>query len=377
MKNWFNLKVGTKCPTCKQLLTDHALSHIHHLSSTTKKKIKEIEEQIETITNNSNKVRSDKIKKGKSKLDEYINEQSKLKDTVQNQCIEDKNKINERLKEVTSILTSMAEKEIKRTTKESYSKVEGLKNEQKNVTDRVSKIKDQIKERDKIRIIISRLENDIFVLNDRYVEKEDSKFDETMLKKLREDVTNYISVMSNLNNILPELKLKQKIYEFWKKQGFSSSGIPSMLIDDSIPFMNSKVAEYADQIAGGRYIISFDTLKPSKDGKQIKDKINVLVYDTKTRSDKRVKFSGGQTRLVDIATILTLRDLQSNFQDVKVNLLLFDEIFDALDDENIGYVSKLLKSLAKDLCIVIISHRHFETIESDEVLRIESWFYIY
>ena len=156
---------------------------------------------------------------------------------------------------------------------------------------------------------------------------------------------------------MKQIEKEIKIIEFWKKEGFSSSGIPSMLIDDSIPFMNKKVSEYCDKIAGGRYIVSFDTLKPDKDQKVFKDKINVEIFDTVTKSNKRVKFSGGQTRIVDIATILTLRDLQANFQNMKINILLFDEIFDSLDDENIGYVSKLLKLVAKDTCVVIVSHR--------------------
>jgi len=157
-----------------------------------------------------------------------------------------------------------------------------------------------------------------------------------------------------------------KVLEFWKV-GFSSSGIPSLLIDEAIPFMNKQVSYYLDRISNGRYLVSFDTLKATKEG-EFRDKISVNVLDNLTKANSRVKLSGGQTRLVDIATILTLCDLQSSVQDIKFNIILFDEIFDSLDDENIGYVSNLLRSLIVDKSVNIISHRHIDQIEADEVL---------
>ena len=55
---------------------------------------------------------------------------------------------------------------------------------------------------------------------------------------------------------------------------------------------------------------------------------------------------------------------------MKTNILLLDEIFDSLDDQNIGYVSTLLRTLIKDKSINIISHRHIDSIEADEVIRL-------
>ena len=52
------------------------------------------------------------------------------------------------------------------------------------------------------------------------------------------------------------------------------------------------------------------------------------------------------------------------------NILLLDEIFDSLDDQNIGYVSGLLRTLIKDKSINIISHRHIDSIEADDIIRL-------
>ena len=158
------------------------------------------------------------------------------------------------------------------------------------------------------------------------------------------------------------------IIEFWK-MAFSPRGIPSMLIDESIPYMNEKVSEYLDKLTNGRYIVSFDTLAETKSG-EFRDKISVNVLDTQTRASSRIQLSGGQTRIIDIATILTLGDLQSNIQGVKFNILLFDEIFDSLDEENIGFVSKVLSNMKFGRAIYLISHRHEDQLEADEVLTL-------
>ena len=100
------------------------------------------------------------------------------------------------------------------------------------------------------------------------------------------------------------------------------------------------------------------------------DKISVNVIDTYTRANSRIQLSGGQTRIIDIATILTLGDLQSNVQDVMFNILLFDEIFDSLDEENIGFVSKVLMNLKLNKSIYLISHRHVNQLEADEILEL-------
>ena len=199
-----------------------------------------------------------------------------------------------------------------------------------------------------------------------WVDYENSQvFDETELKRAELQEQSYQITIQQINDEIEGLNRKKIICEFWKK-AFSQTGIPSMLIDESIPFMNERVTHYLDKISNGRYIVSFDTLAATKSG-EFRDKISVNVLDTQTQANSRVQLSGGQTRLVDIATILTLSDLQSNTQDVEFNIMLFDEIFDSLDDTNVGYVSRVIRSLIEDKSIFIISHRHVDQLEADEV----------
>ena len=197
---------------------------------------------------------------------------------------------------------------------------------------------------------------------------EDSEYD-------MEQINLYDKKVHDLNNELQFLVSSRDnleddigVLEFWKS-AYSPTGIPSMLIDEAIPFMNERVAYYLEKLTNGRYIVSFDTLAQTKAG-EFRDKISVNVFDTFTRANSRIQLSGGQTRIIDIATILTLGDLQCNIQGTKFNLLIFDEIFDSLDEENIGFVSKVLTQIKEGKSIYLISHRHEEQLEADDVLEL-------
>jgi exonuclease SbcC len=193
-------------------------------------------------------------------------------------------------------------------------------------------------------------------------------FDSTQIEYQQQRIQNAYQSINNTNKILNKCANDSDVLEFWK-QAFSPSGIPSMLIDESIPFMNSTISEVLDLFTNGRYIVSFDTLSTIKSG-EYRDKISVNVLDTQTRANSRIQLSGGQTRLIDIATILTLGELQSKIQMVKFNILLFDEIFDSLDEENINNVGKILSKLKSGRTIFIISHKHPDQLDADETINL-------
>jgi len=355
-----------RCPTCLQILGDEekiTLSEEHHEQLHSAAKLKDKVANLKEVVSFNYKQVDDSVTRQSTEINiEYTEKIAKEREKYTFETNELTVKLQELLKKVDEVAESqIASKSEEFTERKSElikkgQELDKSRREVIEVLDKINNLKDTLSD---VKTKISEIDLQIET-------KEKSEFDKTQMEELIKKNSEYETELEK-----SQLKLKQvaneiKIIEFWKKEGFSSSGIPSMLIDDSIPFMNKTVAEYCDKIAGGRYVVSFDTLKPDKNQKTFKDKIHIEIFDTITKSNKRVKFSGGQTRIVDIATILTLRDLQSNFQDMKINILLFDEIFDSLDDENIGYVSKLLKKLTDKLCVVIVSHRHFDAIEADE-----------
>lgn len=362
-----NIQTLSICPTCLQVLDDKGKTNL-------KSKRNEIVIQKESLENDNltcvNKLNS--LSEAIQNSRHIISEQSDLKQKSMN---EQQTILAGKFREVDSKVELVLE-EIELRTQQASAGIKQKYIEKKNLltkafSDLVSqknKYEKEVEEQKKVKETLDVTLAKIVSLTKVIEEKKKEEFDKRRLVEIQEQIKVIESEVKLLNEQQKLVQKQDEILNFWKV-GFSSSGIPSLLIDESIPFMNNRVSYYLDKISNGRYTVSFDTLQATKAG-EFRDKISVNVLDNITKANSRVQLSGGQTRIVDIATILTLCDLQSNVQNVTFNLLLFDEIFDSLDDENIGFVSKVLKELAKEKSLFIISHRYIDQIEADNIISL-------
>lgn len=354
-----------RCPLCKQTVDGATARQLQET-------IEKFKSQIETNQISMNDMTQSIKRMNKilfTQSEEINSERDHLINQIQVLELDEKKKLKEidvRLydaqKKLTELLISGSneiDKKYKEKEMQLTSKINHLLNEKEKMEEDQNKINQMKQAMEKVvdRITQCKIKIDL---------KENEKYDQSQLNFYKKKEYDLGAEIVSLQNRQEEVMKKHYIISFWKT-GYSSSGIPSMLIDDSIPFMNERVAYYLEKLTNGRYIVSFDTLAETKAG-DFRDKISVNVLDTFTRANSRVQLSGGQTRIIDIATILTLGDLQSNIHHIKINILIFDEVFDSLDEENIGFVSKVLNKLKVGRSIYLISHRHEDQLEADEVL---------
>jgi len=307
------------------------------------------------LENTKNKI-SQEIEKQEYEIQEFSNEFDK-------KFLE----IDERKKELYEKINEMIDKQKNEFTEKIFLEKKNLDEKKEEIKNKNMKYKKIYS--DQIEPLKRDLENKRLELKLKINELEKTKteeFDDSIIETFVQKKYKIGSDLKLFEESLDKGFKKFKILSFWK-QGFSSSGIPSMLIDEAIPFMNERISEYLYEISNGRYIVSFDTLKATKKG-EFKDKISVNVYDSYTQADTRNKLSGGQIRLIDISTILTLYDLQENYQNTSFNLFVMDEIFDAVDEENISSVCRVLKKISETKSIYIITHKHLDQIPADEIL---------
>lgn len=355
------------CPTCGQILTNEEIKS--HLKNNLKQLIEINKKLDEDITRDQGLIEESLSKK--EKMADYID---KIKKVYDKKIIDIENDSKVKIDEINNNL-SEAKNNLNNSFNEKKTNIENnFSDKLKTFSEKLNsfvlekqKIVKDLEEKKIIERTIDNVNNDI-KLNIILIEKKsEEKYNFSILE-------NYISEKNRLQDerkILESEKLDKieilEVLNFWKS-GFSSTGIPSLLIDESIPFLNETVGNYLDMV-GGRYKASFDTISTTKSG-EYRDKINVNVLDTQTKANNRKQLSGGQTRIIDIAILLSLCDLQNTVQDMKSNILLLDEIFDSLDDQNIGYVSSLLRTMVNEKSINIISHRHIDSIEADEIIRL-------
>jgi len=367
-KSVFEVEIST-CPVCHQKITEHTKEDLFNEINQLKIEMHDCMCEIEEL--------GTKLSEEQKKKEDFEKEKKLIdnnSEVLLNDLDKDKNsklaEIRLRLDEVLSMVEVTAASEIEDMKAKMLIDRENLGlliNELKEKYYKAKEIHDKLKS---VEDNIKNCENGIKVIDNEYIKEESSEYDETQLNNQKGRSIGLAKDIKEIQNSLKTQERKLQLTEFWKV-GYSPTGIPSMLTDEAIPFMNTKVSEYLEELSNGRYIVSFDTQGTIKSG-EIRDKISVNVLDTYTRANQRLQLSGGQTRLVDIATILTLGDLQANNLGIKVNLLIFDEIFDSLDAQNVDYVSKVLTRLKKGRSIYLISHTHQDQLEADNILEIRS-----
>ena len=100
---------------------------------------------------------------------------------------------------------------------------------------------------------------------------------------------------------------------------------------------------------------------------EFRNKFGIDVVQTRNLSDLK-ELSAGERRMVDIIVLLSLRHLLEVTQDVRMNILLLDEILDSLDPDNASIAVGMVKRLSESHCVVLISHTLRDYIEADETL---------
>jgi len=356
------------CPTCRREIDDDCREHIQSELNSLNDKKYILNSEEETLQTQQVKLES-KLKEIKKKKEDsdlsFKILKNNLLSTEEKQMVEIGNKMGTALDKVDE-LANEQEKLISKDYEEQIKLLNKKLEEALSIKEVIKDTLEKIKEIDKA---IVGLQQEIKRYEYTLKLAEEEEYDVGQLAAYQMQKQQLELAIQESKTKQDELKAEEDLSAFWKA-AWSPTGIPSMLIDESIPFMNKKVSEYLDKLSNGRYIVSFDTLAETKAG-EFRDKISVNVLDTYTRANSRIQLSGGQTRLVDIATILTLGDLQSNIQDVNINILLFDEIFDSLDEENIGFVANILNQLKIGKSIYLISHTQVDQLEADEILELK------
>ena len=151
--------------------------------------------------------------------------------------------------------------------------------------------------------------------------------------------------------------------EFWLK-GFGNAGIRAYLIEQAIPFLNQRVAAHAQELTDGTVDVEFSNRTVLKnDEERMKFRVKVT---NKKGAAKYKGNSGGERKRVDICVQLALQDLVAARVQTDVNIRVFDEPFDALDDTE--RVVDMLQGLAEQgLSVFIITQdgslrSFFETV---------------
>lgn len=332
------------CPTCKQEIKDfdEFKSHITQEIEKLKEEIFKTKPIYQDYINEKENI--------ETRLNELFNKQKQLTQKVE----ERKNKVKEKAKHLADTLKLALQQELFEI--ESKEK----KYEESDIIEYTNKINEKQKEIDSIKVEFDNLKKSQ-ELRQQLIGKlkvlQETEIPEKS-KEIRKEISSQVKIIKNIKKDIEKVLNELEILDFWKS-AFSAQGIPAFLLDESIPFINSRIKHYLSYIDGNRYIISLDSQKATKSG-EYRNKISINVLDNETLSSSLENFSSGQRRIVDILLILALSDLQAYLNNCEFNFIMFDEIFDTLDQSNIDYVKSILYEIKEQRHLFIISHSHVD-----------------
>jgi DNA repair exonuclease SbcCD ATPase subunit len=334
-----------------------------------------IQKQIEDITREYDQKIADEKLRCKNIIENKEKKKNELEETlleIRNECMNNVQKVRTELSKESGARRTEQMKKDRLVIEEAE---KSSAQEEKEITSAIEEITSTISESDSVRNKLESLEQmikdvqiDIASRSSTLKQLESFKYDDNKIEvekqKLESCIKDLDSNLSESNSI----KSMISILDFWK-EGFSDRGIKSMLIDSSIPFLNKKIKEELTKVAPGKFIVSFDTISQTKAG-DVRDKISVNVLNVESGANSHSQLSGGEKRLIDVCTLLSLRSLTEHLYGKRINLLLLDEVLDSLDTNNSTIYCRVLKQLAESMSIYLITHELKVNMECDEVYRL-------
>ena len=181
----------------------------------------------------------------------------------------------------------------------------------------------------------------------------------SQMKEMQEDLEKYRAELIVVNKRLSIVQILQK--------AFSPGGLPAFKIENSIKGLEVIVNEYLAEMSSGRFQLAFVMSG---------EKLNVVVTDN-GHDIEMASLSSGERARVNTATLLAIRKTMQQMSNVKVNLLILDEVIENLDSEGKDkFIEILMKETHLNTILVSHSYSHpllekIQIIKENNISRIE------
>jgi DNA repair exonuclease SbcCD ATPase subunit len=135
------------------------------------------------------------------------------------------------------------------------------------------------------------------------------------------------------------------------------NGIKAKIIKQYVPIINKLINKY---LSAMDFFVSFEL------DENFNEKIKSRYRDDFTYSS----FSEGEKQKIDLALLFTWRAIAKLRNSINTNILIMDEVFDSsLDQNSTEYLMNIIREVAKDSNIIIISHKEHMNEKFNNVLR--------
>ena len=151
-----------------------------------------------------------------------------------------------------------------------------------------------------------------------------------------------------------DLQARADRLDFWVR-GFGNEGVPSFLIEAELPEINQTATSFAVRLLGGGTSVC---LLPTKQLKTKDESREQMVVEATIPgcAQNYADASKGQRHRLDLSLILALREVVARRSTAAFDQLFCDELFDGVDGAGIECVVEILRELAVDRPVVLVTH---------------------
>lgn len=142
--------------------------------------------------------------------------------------------------------------------------------------------------------------------------------------------------------------------EFWV-DGFGNQGLKSFLIEAEIPQINQVATVYAQQLLGTGALVRLTATQTLKTKDAVREKLTVE-GEIPGCTESYAGASKGQKKRMDLSLLLAFRELVATRQSRAFEQLFADEIFDGLDRTGAESICELLREIAADCPVALVTH---------------------
>ena len=140
------------------------------------------------------------------------------------------------------------------------------------------------------------------------------------------------------------------------KTAFGKHGIPSLIIEHTLPDIEDRANELLARLTDGRMHVRLETLKDLKKG-GTKETLDIIISDEQGVARAYETYSGGEAFRVNFALRIALAQLLAERSGVRVRTLVIDEGFGTQDTQGVENLVEAIQAIQNDFeKIVVITH---------------------
>lgn len=301
-------------------------------------------------------------------------EYSELDNKLTKYCKEHTEIKNKRDSEINSVdfeeFKTKKKGELNNKVNEIKNNIETLESEHATIQKKVVELNVKLEEYNSIKETLLEHKNNINTIQEG-MKRTKKSYDDNMkmfkdkIKSLNEKITACDKKILEYNSNITNIKEDLEILKFWKT-AFSNTGIKSILLDDALPILNGHSTELSKLTENIR--VRFNSQTALATG-NLNNKFSIDVIQTKNLSEFK-ELSSGEKRMANLIISLSLRKLLETMYDKSINILLFDELLDALSETHAIVAVDMIKQLSNQYYVMLISHIHKHWIDADEIISL-------